>query len=243
MRVSGVKGGRLDNLPQFLETHPTSIQALDHFAAIPWINQFLTNPAYKAIPTYGRVRKSDNTEDCFFAQTTNSPTTIPHFLTLQRKDFSPPPESPRGTISLSAGPRTTPYRAPEYPDCITLLDLGSPGLDGHSGILHGGMAGAILDETLGLTVSLHLTSHPKHGLSGMTASLHVTYRAPVLTPSTVVVRTWVGVREGRKWVCRGQIVDGDGVILTEGEALFVTGVQRATLQEGFLLLMIELSLS
>ncbi|KAJ1715407.1 HotDog domain-containing protein [Aspergillus flavus] len=228
-RTSGTKGERLDNLLQFLETHPISKETLDHFGAIPWIQKYLTDSAYRAIPTYGRVRKSDSSEDYLFAQTMNTPTTIPHFLTLQRKDFFPPPESPRGTISLSAGPRTTSYRAPEYPDCITLLELGSAALDGHYGILHGGIAGAILDETLGLTASLHLAPRSQQGLLGFTATLNVTYRAPVFTPSTVVVRSWVEAREGRKWVCRGQIVDADGVVLTEAEALMLTKVQRSTL--------------
>ncbi|EIT81292.1 HotDog domain-containing protein [Aspergillus flavus] len=215
-RTSGTKGERLDNLLQFLETHPISKETLDHFA-------------YRAIPTYGRVRKSDSSEDYLFAQTMNTPTTIPHFLTLQRKDFFPPPESPRGTISLSAGPRTTSYRAPEYPDCITLLELGSAALDGHYGILHGGIAGAILDETLGLTASLHLAPRSQQGLLGFTATLNVTYRTPVFTPSTVAVRSWVEAREGRKWVCKGQIVDADGVVLTEAEVLMLTKVQKSTL--------------
>lgn len=51
----------------------------------------------------------------------------------------------------------------------------------------------------------------------------------MFTPSTVAVRSWVEAREGRKWVCKGQIVDADGVVLTEAEVLMLTKVQKSTL--------------
>lgn len=221
--------GRLDQILPFLETHPIPTETVSHFAAIPWTNKYLSNPAYRAIPTYSRVPKPNSSEDHLFAQTANTPNTIPHILTLQRTDFAPPPESPKGSIVLGAERRVSPYAAPECPDCIVLVELGASGLDGHAGLLHGGMAGAILDETLGLMASLHLAKLSRTGLSGFTASLNITYRAPVSTPSTVVVRNWVEAREGRKWVCRGQIVDGDGVVLTEAEALLVSGAARGSL--------------
>ncbi|KAE8360474.1 HotDog domain-containing protein [Aspergillus caelatus] len=221
--------GRLDKILPFIEAHSISAETLDHFAGIPWTNQYLSNPAYRAIPTYGRVQKPDSSEDYLFAQTMNTPTTIPHFLTLQRTNFILPPESPKGSITLGTERRTTPYRAPEYPDCIVLVELGASGLDGHSGLLHGGIAGAILDETLGLMASLHLATLSRTGLSGFTASLNITYRAPVSTPGTVIVRNWVEAYEGRKWVCRGQIVDGSDVVLTEAEALLVSGARKVSL--------------
>lgn len=220
--------GRLDYILEFIKTHSVPEESLRHFAFIPWTNKHLSNSAYRAIPTYYRVLKPDNS-DCFFARTVSNPSTIPHVVTLQRKDFHSLPESPKGSLKLSLEQRQAPFPAPENPDCITLMELGPAGLDGHYGVIHGGMASAILDELIGLTVTLHLAPFATPGLVGFTASLNVTYRAPVPTPSTVVVHCWIEAHEGRKWVCRGQIVDKVGLVLTEAEALLVTLPNRPNL--------------
>ena len=110
---------------------------------------------------------------------------------------------------------------PEHPDCIMLLSLGRPGLDGHPGVIHGGMASAILDEMQGFCVMLHHQhlSGPRDSL--FTVNLNVSYRRPVPTGTQVLVKTWLAQREGRKWLSRGQICDKDGQILTEAEGTWV----------------------
>jgi len=56
----------------------------------------------------------------------------------------------------------------------------------------------------------------------MTAYLNVGFKKPVATPSVVLCRGWVTKREGRKIWAKGTIEDGKGVVMADGEALFVS---------------------
>jgi acyl-coenzyme A thioesterase PaaI-like protein len=208
-----------DFLSRFMTTHRVPEDARRHFASVEWTNKYLSDPLYKAVPTFSRVLKESG-EDYFFSRTISSPSTIPHLVTLQLKDFPFLEESPRGSLKTSKDHNEV-TQVPEKPDCIMLLDLGRPGLDGHPSVIHGGMACAILDEMMGLCVMLHHQhiSGPRDSL--FTVSLNVTYRAPVPTPGDVLVRCWLVGKEGRKFLSRGQIVDKKGKVLTEAEGIWV----------------------
>lgn len=210
-----------DFLSQFISSHSVSQDALNHFASVEWTNKYLSSPLYKAIPTYSRVLKPDG-EDYFFARTIRTLSTIPHLVTLQLRDLVTPPETPRGQLQTRKS-HTEVTQVPENPDCIYLLELGHQGLDGHPSVIHGGMACAILDECMGLCVMLH-DLQPASGRreSHFTATLTLTYRAPVRTPGEVLVKCWLVGREGRKFLTRAQIVDKDGLVLTEAEGLWVS---------------------
>ena len=213
----------------FFATHTVPESSLNHFSAIPWTAAYLRDPFYTAIPTFSRTLKETG-EDAFFSITVNTPTTIPQALCLRLRDLSTPnapPGSPYNRTTTSPSPYDSPV--PGKPDVVLLLTLGSPGLDGHPATIHGGMATAILDETLGLCVMLHQThiSDPRNAM--FTARLDTVYRRPVQTPGEVAVRTWLTRREGRKWWARGQIVDKEGVVLTESEGLWVEARQRGKL--------------
>jgi len=75
---------------------------------------------------------------------------------------------------------------------------------------------------MGLCVMLHNMkgSGPRDSL--YTVKLETIYRAAVPTPSNVLVRCWLTRKEGRKWFCRGQIVNEEGVVMTEAEGLWVS---------------------
>lgn len=216
-----------DFMTSFIATHQVPEDALRHFESVEWTNKYLSDPLYTVIPTFSRALKPTG-EDYFFSRTVNTPSTIPHWVTLQLKDFPFPPDSPRGTLKMGQS-HTETVKVPEHPDCVMLLKLGKLGLDGHPSIIHGGMSCAILDETLGLCVMLHHQhlSGPRDSL--FTATLNVTYRAPVPTPSDVMVRCWLVGREGRKWLARGQIVNKDGVVMTEAEGLWVLAKRQEKL--------------
>jgi acyl-coenzyme A thioesterase PaaI-like protein len=218
---------QMDFLSKFMTAHRVPEDARRHFASIEWTNKHLSNPLYKAVPTFSRVLK-DSGEDYFFSRTISSPSTIPHLVTLQLNDFPFKPETPKGQLKLRTSHNEV-TQVPENPDCIMLLELGRPGLDGHPSVIHGGMACAILDEMMGLCVMLHHqhVSGPRDSL--FTVSLNVTYRAPVPTPSDVLVRCWLVGREGRKWLSRGQIVDKDGNVMTEAEGLWVLAKRQEKL--------------
>jgi len=208
-----------DFMTSFISTHRVPEDAIQYFQSVAWTNKYLSDPLYTTIPTFSRVLKPTG-EDYFFSRTVNTPATIPHWVTLSLKDFPSPPDSPRGTLKMGQG-HTEAVKVPEHPECVMLLRLGENGLNGHPSTIHGGMSCAILDEMLGLCVMLHHQhiSGPRDSL--FTASLNVTYRAPVPTPSDIMVRCWLVGREGRKWLARGQMVNQDGVVMTEGEGLWV----------------------
>ena len=220
-------GEQMDFMSKFITTHRVPEDARKHFASVPWTNRYLSNPLYKAIPTFSRVLK-DSGEDYFFSRTVSSPSTIPHLVTLQLTDFKTPPESAKGQLKQRQSHNEV-TKVPDNPDCVMLLALGRPGLDGHPSVIHGGMACAILDEMMGLCVMLHHQhiSGPRDSL--FTASLNVTYRAPVPTPGDVLVKCWLVGREGRKWLAHGQIVDKDGVVMTEAEGLWMLAKRQEKL--------------
>ena len=214
----------------FFATHTVPESSRNHFSAIPWTAAYLRDPAYTAIPTFSRTLKATG-EDAFFSLTVNTPTTIPEALCLRLREIVTPIAPTGSPHNRTTTPLASPYDSPvpAKPDVVLLMTLGSPGLDGHPATIHGGMATAILDETLGLCLMLHQThvSDPRSAM--FTARLDTVYRRPVQTPGEVAVRTWLTRREGRKWWARGQIVDKEGVVLTESEGLWVEARQRGKL--------------
>lgn len=79
---------------------------------------------------------------------------------------------------------------------------------------HGGIVAALLDETMGMVLSIH-------GTIGLTARLSISYLAatPVLVP--LVTRAWLERREGRKVEVRATVEAG-GQVVVEAEALFIS---------------------
>jgi len=216
-----------DFLAKFITAHRVPEDARNHFLSVDWTRRYIEDPQYQAIPTFSRVLKESG-EDYFFSRTVSSPSTIPHLVTLQLKDLPVLPDSPKGTFQPTRHhSEVTPV--PEKPDCIMLLALGKPGLDGHPSVIHGGMACAILDETMGLCVMLHLQSLSGPRDSLFTGNLNITFRAPVPTPSDVLVRCWLVRKQGRKWISRGQIVNKDGVVMTEAEGIWVVAKREEKL--------------
>jgi len=55
----------------------------------------------------------------------------------------------------------------------------------------------------------------------MTAYLHVDYKRPIQTPTTVLCRAGIERIEGRKIFARGTVEDGLGKIYAKGDAMFV----------------------
>ncbi|KAL6243806.1 hypothetical protein RBB50_009240 [Rhinocladiella similis] len=210
---------QMDFMDKFIAANAVPTEALAHFAANDFTSKYLSNPLYRPIPTYSRVLKDDG-EDYFFSRTVATPTTIPYLVTLQLKDFPFAEDSPKGTLKTGQGHKAV-VKIPENPDCIMLLHLGRPGVDGHPATIHGGVACAILDEMMGLCVMLHHQHLEGARESLYTAGLNVTYRAPVPTPNDVIVKCWLEGREGRKWKSRGQIINKDGLVMTEAEGLWV----------------------
>ncbi|KAL2010091.1 hypothetical protein VTN00DRAFT_5898 [Thermoascus crustaceus] len=202
--------------PSTLNTPITPPPAtLDHFRSHhPWATALLSSPDYFPIQTWSRIRKPDTGEDGYFSTTLATPTTIPHVVTLRRRNIDPVPKQPPSSTSLtSSSSKPTTPDAPSYPpDLLMLLSLSAPGISGHPSTAHGGAVATILDEALSLAVALHV---PSYGVTEdeadsrgkiYTLQLDVRYRRPVVVPGLLVVRAWCVARDGRKYWMRGQVV-------------------------------------
>lgn len=216
-----------DFMKTFLTTHRPPQEAIEYFHSIPWLSSYLSNPLYKIIPTFSRHLKASG-EDYFFSRTLNTPITIPHMVTLQLADFKTvdplPSDVKLPPLQFSPGAKTA---VPKHPDAVTMLCLGTRGVDGHPGLIHGGVTCALLDETMGLLIMLHDNNirgpGPRDAL--FTANLNVSYRAPVNTPGNYLVKMWLVKRQGRKWFSKGQITDEEGKVYAEADGLWIVAAR------------------
>ena len=128
------------------------------------------------------------------SETFKSDTTIRAWQCLQSKQIDPPNVSPSLFLLLSLG----------------------PGLDGHKGIMHGGMFGFILDQATGMCAMFTA------GATVTTAEMTLQYKKKLPLPSVVLCRSVVTKREGRKFWVRGTVEDGAGTVFCEGASIFVT---------------------
>jgi acyl-coenzyme A thioesterase PaaI-like protein len=192
------------------------------FLRIPWTRALLSRPNLITRVPDSRSLKSTN-EDSLFATTLKTPTTIRDCITVY-----PRPEPSDSHIN----------------EITTLATLGSA-LDGHPGILHGGIVASLLDEAMGILQTVnHERDHflavgrgvaegesPANGLGSFTAFLDVTYERPVRSGAAVQVVARYVKREGRKqWIDAevrqvlvggGEDEDGEVVVCARGSGLFV----------------------
>lgn len=89
-------------------------------------------------------------------------------------------------------------------------------LDGHTGIVHGGIISLLLDDAMGF-------AYEAMGISmAVTASLTVNYRNPVPAGATAIVRVHHTRTKGRKVYFDAQVTSPDGSILyAEGSSLYI----------------------
>jgi acyl-coenzyme A thioesterase PaaI-like protein len=191
--------------------------AITHFGTNKWAKNLISSPDYKAITTDSRRLKPSTGEDGFFAQTLNTPSTIPHCLTLQRLNLQPPPPTPPTWLPATKQNTTAePTPSINPPDIIMILDLQSPGLSGHPSTVHGGIVATLIDEAMSLAVAAH--ANAPAAAAGVndnsrgdifTAQLDVRYKKRVVTPALLVVKARVIGRVGRKFWVRAQAVQED----------------------------------
>ena len=104
----------------------------------------------------------------------------------------------------------------ESPELIVCdMKLGN-NLDGHNGIVHGGISAMMFDEAMGMAC----------GAMGIkmafTANLNVDYRAPVPANSRVLIRVRLSKQEGRKVHFSAQMTNLDASVLyAEATTLYI----------------------
>lgn len=93
-------------------------------------------------------------------------------------------------------------------------------MDGHDGIVHGGLLATLMDE--GLTRCGFPFLPSKYGV---TASLVLNYRSPVRSDSYIVLVSEVEEAKGRKVIVKGRLESlpdtGSPITLVEGEVILV----------------------
>jgi len=230
----------------------------NHFHANPWASSILKSSLqdgkgdYYPVLTWSRVPKLDTGEDGLFAQTLDSPQTIPFWLTLRRKNpgshTSQLPKSPP-TITVTTKSRSPgsgthtgsnsaqkSYTAPALPsrppDTITLITLGTPGVSGHPSIAHGGLIASLFDEVMSLAANIHLievfqpkdSSHDR--IKFFTAQLDIRYKRPVSVPNLVVFKAWAVAHDGRKFWTFAQAIQEETANSNESDGMILEHPRR-----------------
>lgn len=181
---------------------------LAEFQSHPWTASFVSNEDYYPVETLSRTHKKDTGEDAFFGDTIASKTTIPHCLTLRRKSeiLQSPPKSPPAFPPPPAkwpSPSTT-------PDIITLFDFTGPGINGHPGVVHGGVVSTLLDEIMSLAIATHIPDYDFNQADQrgrmFTMQLDVRFKRPVISPAKTVVKATCVASDGRKFWMRAQLI-------------------------------------
>ncbi|KAJ9668112.1 hypothetical protein H2201_001918 [Coniosporium apollinis] len=186
---------------------PRSLTPVSHFTHLPWCRALLSDPTWKTVPTSSRTPKS-STEDSFFAETLQTPSTI------------------RGCLAQHTA--ADPTSDPPIREVRILLDLGD-GVNGYPHIAHGGFVATLLDEVVGVLLTVNTGFRPKEGrnnetetgINFFTAYLNIKYLSPLVTPGVVLTRAGVERVEGRKRWFWATIEDGAGKVFASAEALFI----------------------
>jgi acyl-coenzyme A thioesterase PaaI-like protein len=97
-------------------------------------------------------------------------------------------------------------------DVIVDVTLGSA-FEGAPGRAHGGVVAALLDEAIGIVLTLQ-------GLLALTAQLSISYRAATPVNEPLRVRAWLASRDGRKLTLRAEVTAQE-VVVVEANALFI----------------------
>ncbi|KAJ5915443.1 Thioesterase superfamily [Penicillium verhagenii] len=191
---------------------------VSHFRSHQWANSLISSEDYIPIDTDSRRVKPSTGEDGYFANTLGTSSTIPHLLTLQRRNLSPAPaEIPPWLPATKQDAAAKPTPGVNPADVLVICDLGSPGLSGHPATVHGGITATLIDEAMSLAVAAHANGSASPSASAednprgkiFTVQLDVRYRQKVKTPALLVVRAKVIGRVGRKFWVRAQAVQED----------------------------------
>jgi acyl-coenzyme A thioesterase PaaI-like protein len=90
-------------------------------------------------------------------------------------------------------------------------------LNGHEGVVHGGVLALLLDDTMGYSFEALGVKH------AVTANLHIDYRLPVPAGTLIVIKVYLKERVGRKLYFESQVTcpkDGNKVY-AEATSLFI----------------------
>lgn len=188
------------------------------FLRIPWTARLLSQPNILTAVPQSRTPKV-STEDSLFAEGLKTSRSLQSCILLYH-------DSDRVGVEE-----------------VTALYFVGDGMNGHAGIIHGGITATLIDESMGMLQNVNLERERRQGgnveeagLGSFTAYLNVLYKKPVSTPGAIAVVVKRVKKEGRKQWLSAELKQwsdsnsgrGDGdeegevVVCATGEALFVT---------------------
>lgn len=194
---------------------PLDRSDLDFFARIPSLQSWVDDPRYSAIGTAARIPRNDGEND-LFAITLKTLSTIPHWLLVVRDQAVAPL-----TQSHDTEPINLPHSgSAEQPDTVLLVDL-EQGTNGFTGVAHGGLLSALLDESLSYCVEFARQARTTAREYLYTANLNIDFRQPVHTPGPAAIKCWTTRSEGRKYWLEAQIEDANGRVCVQAKGLWI----------------------
>lgn len=184
-------------MAQLKKYSPAVEASLEHFRSIPWINDtHLSDTTFHILDAgLSRTLTQPGNGHSLTGETWNTEKTITHLITTYR-----PADGETG-------------RDGELRRFYTF----GTGLNAHPNLLHGGVIATILDSAMGNVV--HQQIRPKG--STFTVQLNITYKKPVSTPGSVLVRSSVIKVEGRKIWVRGAVEGGSGEVHATAEGMWL----------------------
>lgn len=135
--------------PHNLSIEPISEETRAAFnspAAPAWCSQVLRDPTLQPIATPSRQPKA-STEDSLIAETLAAPNTITAWQSFYR-------EFPPQQNAASASDDEEDGTAAVAGERVSMLALGR-GVNGHTDVAHGGLLSAVMDDIMGMVVSMH----------------------------------------------------------------------------------------
>jgi len=136
-------------------------------------------------------------------------------------------ESLTSSSSASASSKASPSSSRRRELLMAKIQIGK-NLNGHDGIVHGGIISLLFDETFGWAYdAIGRSLDKRYGDDdfplAVTANLNVDFRSPLPADSNAVIRVYHERTEGRKIYVNGRMESTDGSILfSESSALFIT---------------------
>jgi uncharacterized protein (TIGR00369 family) len=86
---------------------------------------------------------------------------------------------------------------------------------GYSGVVHGGILASVFDDAMAWA------AYQNVGRWGVTADFHIRYRKPILVGEEYTATGRVEGIQGRRTRTKAQIVDTEGRVFAEADAIFV----------------------
>ncbi|KEF54385.1 uncharacterized protein A1O9_09551 [Exophiala aquamarina CBS 119918] len=181
---------------------PAIEASLAHFRSIPWVNDVhLSDNAFQIVDgNLSRAITQPGNGHSLTGETWNTEKTIAHLITMYR------PAAPDREAGQNCGGG----------ELRRIYTFGT-GLNAHPNLLHGGVIATILDSAMGNVI--HQALRPRGAT--FTVLLNITYKKPVSTPGTVLVRSSVVQVEGRKIWARGAVEGGDGEVHATAEGMWL----------------------